>query len=80
MPDDRLFVDVTAYHWRRRDELALAAYHTGRKPEAAALWRERLANPLFPDNERARIAQTRRTFPPDRVGARGCVDPAAGAL
>lgn len=52
---DRLFVDAQAYGWRRDDELALAAFYSGRVPEAAALWRALLASDDLPAAERARI-------------------------
>lgn len=55
MPEDRLFVDATAYGWWRRDECAVASFYTGRKDEAARLWRELLASPELPAAERARI-------------------------
>ena len=55
VPGDRLFVDATAYGWRRDDELALAAFYSGRVAEAAALWREMLASPGLPEAQRARI-------------------------
>jgi glycosyltransferase involved in cell wall biosynthesis len=55
MPGDRLFVDATAYGWRRDDELALAAFYSGRMAEAAALWRAMLASRELPASERARI-------------------------
>jgi hypothetical protein len=52
---DRLFVDLNAYQWRGKDELALAAFYTDRKAEAQRLWRELLANPAVPKVEHARI-------------------------
>ncbi|HZZ95017.1 MAG TPA: glycosyltransferase family 2 protein [Usitatibacter sp.] len=55
MSTDRLFVDATAYGWRRDDELALAAFYSGRKDEAAVLWRAMLAAPDLPVSERARV-------------------------
>jgi tetratricopeptide (TPR) repeat protein len=59
-PDDRLFVDAEAYGWRRDDELALAAFYTGRKDDAAALWRAMLAAGGLPVAERPRIEQNLR--------------------
>lgn len=35
---DRLFVESAAYTWACKDELALAAFYTGRTDEAARLW------------------------------------------
>lgn len=58
---DRLFVDVTAYRWRALDELALAAFYTGRQGEAGRLWRDILATPGLPANDRSRI-ETNLTF------------------
>lgn len=55
VPSDRLFVDLASYHWRAADELALAAFYTGRHAEAAAVWRDLLKNPNLPTSERARI-------------------------
>lgn len=55
LPADRLFVDVTAYQWRTMDELALAAFYSGRQSEAATLWRSLLQNPFLPLTERSRI-------------------------
>jgi cytochrome c-type biogenesis protein CcmH/NrfG len=52
---DRLFVDTEAYGWRRADELALAAFYSGRAPEAAALWRAMLGSGEVPASERPRI-------------------------
>lgn len=54
-PGDRLFVDATAYGWARDDELALAAFYSGRVDEAAQLWRRMLTSPALPASERARI-------------------------
>lgn len=52
---DRLFVEVAVHAWWSRDELALAAYYTGRTEEAAHLWRSLLAAPALPESERPRI-------------------------
>ncbi len=52
---DRLFVDLTAYHWRGKDEMALAAFYTGRKAEASLLWQSLLACPVLPAPDRMRI-------------------------
>ncbi len=54
-PADRLFVDVTVYHWRAKDELALAAFYTDRKLQAQYLWSNLLASSHVPATERARI-------------------------
>jgi tetratricopeptide (TPR) repeat protein len=55
LPGDRLFVDATAYGWWGRDELALAAFYSGRVPEAAKVWREMLSSSDLPASERPRI-------------------------
>jgi glycosyltransferase involved in cell wall biosynthesis len=52
---DRLFVDAAAYGWRGSDELALAAFYSGRTGEAAALWRAMLLSTDLPAAERGRI-------------------------
>jgi hypothetical protein len=52
---DRLFVDVTAQGWWGHDELALAAFYTGKREEAAHLWNALLRNPALPAAERSRI-------------------------
>ncbi len=57
---DRLFVDLSAYQWRGKDELALAAFYTGRKGEAQRLWHELLLNPEIPPVERLRIENNTR--------------------
>jgi glycosyltransferase involved in cell wall biosynthesis len=59
-PQDRLFVDAGAYGWQRDDELALAAFYSGRAPEAAALWRALLASDDLPALERPRIERNLR--------------------
>jgi glycosyltransferase involved in cell wall biosynthesis len=55
LPADRLFVDAATYRWRARDELALAAFYTGRSDEAATLWRALLDCPDLPSAEIERI-------------------------
>lgn len=54
-PKDRLFVDMSAYQWRASDELALAAFYTGRQPIARRLWQEMWDGTLLPETERPRI-------------------------
>lgn len=54
-PDDLLNVDLTVYHWRARDELALAAYFIDDYDTCVRLWKELLADPRLPLNERARV-------------------------
>jgi len=55
IPGDRLFVDLATYQWRAKDELALAAFYTGRFAEAATEWTSLLNNPSLPVSEHARI-------------------------
>lgn len=55
IPKDRLFVDIFAYQWKAADELALAAFYTGRIDEATKLWFDLLANPSVPEPDRLRI-------------------------
>ncbi len=54
-PEDRLEVDPTVYHWRARDELALAAYFVDDYDICIRTWRELLADPRLPSNERERV-------------------------
>jgi len=55
LPQDRLFIEASAYGWRRDDELALAAFYSGRMGEASALWQGMLGSGDLPPGERARI-------------------------
>lgn len=55
MPDDLLFVANTVYEWQAKDELAVAAYWTGRYQQCAAVCDQLLSNPALPDNARKRI-------------------------
>jgi glycosyltransferase involved in cell wall biosynthesis len=57
MPQDRLFVDATAYGWWGQDELALAAFYTGRRLDAARIWNALLEAAQLPASERPRIEQ-----------------------
>lgn len=54
-PADRLFVDLAAYGWRGKDELALAAFYTGRIDLARQLWQALLAGAALPDSECSRV-------------------------
>lgn len=56
-PGDRLFVDLSVYRWRARDELGLALWNLGRRAEAAAIFRSLLADARLPANERPRVTQ-----------------------
>lgn len=56
-PDDRLFVDLSVYRWRARDELGLALWNLGLRREAAAVFRSLLADPRLPASERPRLSQ-----------------------
>ena len=55
LTSDRLFVDRSLYEWRAKDELALAAFYTGRKTEAKNLRCELLVSSALPQQERVRI-------------------------
>jgi glycosyltransferase involved in cell wall biosynthesis len=55
VPEDGLFVDLSAYQWRALDELAIATFYTGKIDEATALNERLLASPLLPPGERPRI-------------------------
>ena len=57
MPEDRLFIDANAYGWWGQDELALAAFYTGRVADAARIWNTLLHGTKLPESERSRIEQ-----------------------
>ncbi len=59
-PDDLLFVDLSVYRWRARDEWAVAAWYTGERDLSRKLCRELLADPGLPESERARIEANMR--------------------
>lgn len=59
IPEDGLFVDVSAYTWRAIDELAIATYYTGKFAESVALAERLLAMPELPANERPRVETNR---------------------
>lgn len=54
-PDDALFVAEAVYQWRAKDELAVAAYHTGRFALGRACNEDLLAANALPESELARI-------------------------
>lgn len=54
-PDDILFLDESAYRWRSRDELSLAAYYSGDRVTALALGLALVDDPHVPPADRARI-------------------------
>jgi glycosyltransferase involved in cell wall biosynthesis len=56
-PDDILFVDDSVYDWRALDELAVAAYYTGKLQESASLNRRLLSDGKLPASERARVEE-----------------------
>lgn len=66
-PDDLLFVDLSVYRWRARDEQAIAAYYIGRGGECATLCEALLADPALPPAERARVEANAR-FGRDAAG------------
>jgi len=49
-PTDKLFVERDIYEWRIHDELAIAAYWTGRNAESKALCEMLLAMVLAPED------------------------------
>jgi len=55
VPDDKLFMDLSQYEWRLKDEYALAAYYTGRYTEAANAWASLLNGKKLPVNEIDRV-------------------------
>jgi tetratricopeptide (TPR) repeat protein len=59
-PTDLLFLDLSVYRWRARDEQAVAAYYIGRRAECSALCHALLADPQLPASERARITVNAR--------------------
>lgn len=78
VPSDRLFVDLASYQWRAADELALAAFYTGRHAEAASVWQALLKQPHLPPSERPRL-QNNMTFLPSHERSRGSTD-VSGAI
>lgn len=54
-PDDLLSLDPTVYHWRARDELALASYFIDDYETCIQLWNGLSADPSLPAAERERI-------------------------
>jgi glycosyltransferase involved in cell wall biosynthesis len=59
-PKRLLFVDRTVYTYRHVDELALAAYWTGRKHESLVHWTGILARADLPADDRRRIEDNRK--------------------
>jgi glycosyltransferase involved in cell wall biosynthesis len=57
LPADRLFVDMTVYGWRAKDELALAAFYSGRAAQALVLWKELRISPSLPASEQERMTR-----------------------
>lgn len=56
-PDDILFVVEAVYRWRAKDELAIAAYHTGQYELGRAYNEALLASPALPAAQRPRIQE-----------------------
>ena len=52
-----LFVESDIYDWRMWDELAIIAFHTGRKDISKQAGARLLSDNLFPPEQRARIEQ-----------------------
>jgi glycosyltransferase involved in cell wall biosynthesis len=58
--DDTLFVDVSIYDWRLKDELSIHAFFTGRFTESSAVLKEVLASTHVPDDHIARLEENLR--------------------
>lgn len=56
MTNDRLFVEVDTYGWRRADELAVCSAQTGDRASAIQLWQAILGSEIAPPEERDRLA------------------------
>lgn len=54
-PDDILFLDESAYGWRAKDELSLAAYYSGDRSTAVAVGQSLVDDPAVPERDRERI-------------------------
>lgn len=54
-PDDLLFLDLSVYRWRARDEQAVSAWYVGRHQECVQLCHELLADTQLPESERPRV-------------------------
>ena len=54
-PDDLLFLDLSVYRWRARDEQAVSAWYIGRQEECVRLCEQLLAGHLLPEDERPRV-------------------------
>jgi len=52
---DILFVEMPTYLWAKYDELSIAAYWSGRKPECAELCKKILGEGFLPENQIPRI-------------------------
>ncbi len=55
-PPDILFVDEGTYHWRSKDEYAIACYWTGRYRESKQACTELLSSGVLPPTQEARVA------------------------
>lgn len=55
--NDRLFVEMDCYGWRRTDEFALVLYHLGDKDNAKKLWESLLAPNKLPSDQLPRIRE-----------------------
>ena len=65
-PNDRLFLNVSVYDWRAKDELAMSLYYVGRHEEAIRINQEILEK--APDEERSRL-RTNLQFSLDAVAS-----------
>lgn len=57
--EDLLLVDLSVYHWRARDELAIAAFFLGDYSLSMRIWGELLTDSRLPSNERERVGANR---------------------
>jgi tetratricopeptide (TPR) repeat protein len=67
--DDVIFVSADVYAWRAIDEQAVCASWIEKHAEAFTLWRQLLAQPDIPDDDRARIAANRDVCAPKMIDA-----------
>jgi hypothetical protein len=67
-PDDRLFVDDSAYTYRAEDELSIAAYWVGEYRESIEYANRVLAEPSLPAAQRARVEKNRQ-FAVDKLAS-----------
>lgn len=59
-PDDLLFLDMSCYAWRAKDEFSIAAYYVGAYEESKRACEELLASDALPESERERVKENLR--------------------